>query len=70
MISLLAKYCIPISVDIILEAYEVSKSIVGETPEGIRKLSKVEIGEVILRTLSLGREWVKLTFIIESNCTV
>lgn len=56
VISLLARYCIPVSADIITEAYETSIRLVGESPEGLRSLSRLEVGEEVLRALALGRE--------------
>lgn len=56
VISLLARYCIPISADIITEAYETSIRLVGESPEGLRSLGRLEVGEEVLRALALGRE--------------
>lgn len=56
IISLLARYCIPISADIITEAYETSIRLVGESPEGLRSLGRLEVGEEVLKALALGRE--------------
>jgi hypothetical protein len=56
LITLLAKHCIPISADIITEAYEVTLRIVGDEAEGVKSLARAEVGEEILRSLALGRE--------------
>lgn len=55
IINLLSQYCIPISADIITQAYEVSIRIVGEEAEGVRRLAQVEVGEELLRALALGQ---------------
>lgn len=55
LIALLARYCIPISADIITEAHETALRLVGDGPEGLRNLSRLEVGEEVLRALALGR---------------
>lgn len=56
LLSLFAKYCIPISVDLIVEAYETSVRLVGEDAAGVRRLARQEVGEEVLKALALGRE--------------
>lgn len=56
LISLLAKYCIPISADIIIEAWEKSIRLVDDSSEGLSSLGRLEVGEEVLRALALGRE--------------
>ncbi|KAL8287625.1 hypothetical protein RQP46_003483 [Phenoliferia psychrophenolica] len=56
LLSLLADHCIPISAEIITEAYEVSIRIVGEEPAGVRSLARFEVREQVLRALALGRD--------------
>lgn len=52
LISLLAKYCIPISSDIIAEAYRISLHIVEDDEAGVRSISqRAEVGEAILNGL-------------------
>lgn len=57
LLTLLANHCIPISAEIITEAYHVSVNIVGDddAPEGVRSLARYEVGEQVLRALALGR---------------
>ena len=56
LLSLLADHCIPISAEIITEAYEVSLRIVGEESAGVRSLARHDVREQVLRALALGRE--------------
>lgn len=56
LITLLSTHCIPISADIITEAYEVTLRIVGDEAAGVKSLARPEVGEEVLRTLALGRE--------------
>ncbi|KAI5478947.1 exosome complex component RRP4 [Pseudohyphozyma bogoriensis] len=54
LLNLLAAHCIPISADIITEAYHVSVNLCGEDAEGVRSLARPEMGENVLRSLALG----------------
>lgn len=63
VISLLARSCIPISVDIILEAYYVSLRITtangtseDDSSEALRHLTRPQVGEHVLRTLAAEAE--------------
>lgn len=56
LITMLAKYSIPISSDIIAEAYAVSISIVGDSATGVRSISRADVSEEILKTLAFGSE--------------
>jgi exosome complex component RRP4 len=56
LITLLSTNCIPISADIITEAYEVTLRIVGDEAKGVQSLARPDVGEQVLRTLALGRE--------------
>lgn len=55
LLSLFASYAIPISVEIVVEAYEVASRLLGEGPEAVRKLARKDVGEDVLRSLALGR---------------
>lgn len=56
LISLLATHCIPITAELVTEAHDVALRIVGEGPEGLRKLARRETGTEVLRALAMGRE--------------
>ncbi|GAA5871977.1 hypothetical protein JCM1840_004762 [Sporobolomyces johnsonii] len=56
LLSLFAKHCIPISADLVIEAHDTALRLVGEGPEGLRKLARPETGVEVLRALAMGRE--------------
>ncbi|GAA5870844.1 hypothetical protein JCM8547_001722 [Rhodosporidiobolus lusitaniae] len=56
IITLLAKHCIPITHEIIIEAHDTAVRLVGEKQEGLRRLARPEVGEEVLRALAMGRE--------------
>lgn len=51
IINFLAKFCVPISSDLIAEAYEVSLQVTGDTAAGVRSLARADVGAEILRVL-------------------
>ncbi len=55
LLGLFASYAIPISVELVVEAYEVASRLLGEGPEAVKKLARKEHGEEVLRSLALGR---------------
>ncbi|BGP17698.1 hypothetical protein JCM10213_005276 [Rhodosporidiobolus nylandii] len=56
LLTLLAKHCIPLTIELISEAHDVAVRIVGEEQEGLRRLARPEVGEEVLRSLAMGRE--------------
>lgn len=56
LISLLATHCIPITAELVTEAHDVALRIVGDGPDGLRKLARRETGTEVLRALAMGRE--------------
>ncbi|GAA5983414.1 hypothetical protein JCM11641_007841 [Rhodosporidiobolus odoratus] len=56
LLTLLAKYCIPITAEVVQEAHEVALNLVGEGQEGLRKLARREAGEEVMKGLAMGRE--------------
>ncbi|KDE05371.1 hypothetical protein MVLG_04282 [Microbotryum lychnidis-dioicae p1A1 Lamole] len=56
VIVLMAKYCIPLSADIILEAYKAAEEIAGDDETGLRKLKMPQTEEFVLRALAETEE--------------
>ncbi|SCZ87801.1 BZ3500_MvSof-1268-A1-R1_Chr2-3g05269 [Microbotryum saponariae] len=56
VIVLMAKYCIPLSADIILEAYKAAEEIAGDDETGLRKLKMPQTEELVLRALAETEE--------------
>ncbi|SCV74964.1 BQ2448_7993 [Microbotryum intermedium] len=52
VIVLMAKYCIPLSADIILEAYKAAEEIAGDDEAGLRRLKMPQTQELVLRALA------------------
>ncbi|GAA5987558.1 hypothetical protein JCM10908_002007 [Rhodotorula pacifica] len=55
LISLLARRCIPLTIELITEAHDVAVRLVGEEREGLRRLAREEEGVEVLKALALGR---------------
>lgn len=58
IVSLLAKSCIPISADIILEAYHASLRLAGEneSSQSLRSLARPDVAEQLLKMLAVEAE--------------
>jgi exosome complex component RRP4 len=56
LLTLFSKYCIPISSELVIEAHDTALRIAGEGGQGLRKLSRPEVGVEVLRALAMGRE--------------
>jgi exosome complex component RRP4 len=65
LISLLARHCIPLTLELISEAHDVAVRLVGEEREGLRRLAAAAAGEEeggedqagveVLKALAMGR---------------
>ncbi|GAA5904780.1 hypothetical protein JCM8208_001352 [Rhodotorula glutinis] len=56
LITLLARYCVPLSADLVLDAHAAAVDLVGEDAEGLRRLARPEVGDEVLRRVAQGRE--------------
>ncbi|POY72186.1 hypothetical protein BMF94_4823 [Rhodotorula taiwanensis] len=55
VISLLARHCIPLTIELITEAHDVAVRLVGSERDGLRRLANEEEGWEVLKALALGR---------------
>ncbi|GAA5906215.1 hypothetical protein JCM6882_006078 [Rhodosporidiobolus microsporus] len=56
LITLLARHCIPLSAELIVEAHDTAVRLLGEGQDGVRRLARREVGEEVLRAVAMGRE--------------
>ncbi|GAA6021626.1 hypothetical protein JCM10207_008089 [Rhodosporidiobolus poonsookiae] len=56
LITHLARHCVPLSAEVVVEAYDQAVRLVGEGQDGLRRLARREVGEEVLRAVAMARE--------------
>ncbi|GAA6028528.1 hypothetical protein JCM8097_007265 [Rhodosporidiobolus ruineniae] len=56
LVALLARHCIPLTAELVVEAHDTAVRLVGEEQDGLRRLARPETGVEVLKALAMGRE--------------
>ncbi|GAA5821156.1 hypothetical protein JCM3770_005696 [Rhodotorula araucariae] len=56
LLALLARHCVPITADLVVDAHAVALRLVGDGADGLRRLARPEVGVEVLKGVAEARE--------------